>query len=297
MTVTRADEQPRLGEAPNSSAAVTFAFGDPRSAIFATARLGLTATGASGLLMVFAGGEVAAVRAESADAPAGTGWEAVRAAGLRTTVDEPLGAWTLHGEADRVELDLRFSARSAPAHLEADRPAAKAGGLEGYEQLCAVEGVVAVGGKRHELRCLGQRGHSWGAPDWERLSLTRTLTAWLAEDCGLSLVAARPEKARAHADELIDAMLLESGPDGVGGPATVVDEPRLSTTYDAEGRMRRAGLELYVTPEAELARRLHGEVLCGTTIDLGRLRLDASFFRWEMDGREGVGRYDIVRRT
>jgi len=297
VTVTRADEQPRLGEAPNSSAAVTFAFGDPRSAIFATARLGLTATGASGLLMVFAGGEVAAVRAESVDAPAGTGWEAVRAAGLRTTVDEPLGAWTLHGEADRVELDLRFSARSAPAHLEADRPAAKASGLEGYEQLCAVEGVVAVGGKRHELRCLGQRGHSWGAPDWERLSLTRTLTAWLAEDCGLSLVAARPAKARAHADELIDAMLLEGGPDGVGGPATVVDEPRLSTTYDAEGRMRRAGLELYVTPEAELARRLHGEVLCGTTVDLGRLRLDASFFRWEMDGREGVGRYDIVRRT
>lgn len=297
MTVTRADEQPRLGEAPNSSAAVTFAFGDPRSATFATARLGLTATGASGLLMVFAAGEVVAVRAESAPAPAADGWEAVRAAGLCTTVEEPLAAWTLRGEAEGVELDLRFTARSAPAHLEADRPAAQAGGLEGYEQLCAVEGVVAVGGRRHELRCLGQRGHSWGAPDWERLSLTRTLTAWVGEDCGLSLVAVRPGKARAHGDELVDAMLLEGGPDGVGGPATVIDEPRLSTTYDAEGRMRRAGLELYVTPEAEHARRLHGEVLCGTTVDLGRLRLDASFFRWELDGREGVGRYDIVRRT
>ncbi|HEV2821412.1 MAG TPA: hypothetical protein VGW11_13000 [Solirubrobacteraceae bacterium] len=295
MTVTQADEQPHLGEAPGASAAVTFAFGDPRSAIFATARLGLTATGASGLLMVFAGGEVAAVRAESAERPSGDGgWEAVHAAGLRTTVDEPLGAWTLRGGAEGVELDLRFKARSAPAHLEADRPAAKAGGLEGYEHLCAVEGVVAVGGKRHELRCLGQRGHSWGAPDWERLSLTRTLTAWMGEDSGLSLVAARPAKARAHADELIDAMLLEGGPDA---SATVVDEARLSTTYDAEGRMRRAGLELYVTPEDEVARRAHGEVLCGTTADLGRLRLDASFFRWEMDGREGVGRYDIVRRT
>ncbi|MCP9488624.1 MAG: hypothetical protein MSC31_01955 [Solirubrobacteraceae bacterium MAG38_C4-C5] len=294
MTVTAADEQPRLGDAPGSSAAVTFAFGDQRSGVFATARLGLTATGASGLLMVFAGGEVAAVRAESAEAPSEDGWEAVRAAGLRTTVEEPLGAWTLRGEAEGVELDLRFTACSAAAHLEADRPAARAGGLEGYEHLCAVEGVVAVGGKRHELRCLGQRGHSWGAPDWERLSLTRTLTAWVGEDCGLSLVAARPAKARAHADELIDAMLLEGGPDV---PATVVDEPRLSTTYDAEGRMRRAGLELYATPETEAARRLHGELLCGTTVDLGRLRLDASFFRWEMDGREGVGRYDIVRRT
>jgi hypothetical protein len=294
VTVTRADEQPRLGEAPNSSAAVTFAFGDPRSAIFATARLGLTPSGASGLLMVFAGGEVAAVRAESAQSPATDGWEAVRAAGLRTTVEEPLAAWTLRGEAEGVELDLRFTARSAPAHLEAGRPAAQAGGLEGYEQLCAVEGVVAVGGRRHELRCLGQRGHSWGAPDWERLSLSRTLTAWVGEDCGLSLVAVRPAKVRAHGDELVDAMLMEGGPDA---PATVIDEPRLSTTYDAEGRMRRAGLELYVTPEAEVARRGHGEVLCGTTVDLGRLRLDASFFRWELDGREGVGRYDIVRRT
>lgn len=295
MTITPADEQPRLGEAPGASAAVTFAFGDPRSAVFATARLGLTATGASGLMMVFAGGEMAAVRAEGAERPSqGGGWEAVRAAGLRTTVEEPLSAWTLRGEAEDVELDLRFDARSAPAHLEADRPAARAGGLEGYEQLCAVEGVVTVGGERHRLRCLGQRGHSWGAPDWERLSLTRTLTAWMGEDCALSLVAARPAKARAHADELLDAMLLEGGRDG---PATVVDEPRLSTTYDAEGRMRRAGLELYVAPESEQARRVHGEVVCGTTVDLGRLRLDASFFRWEMEGREGVGRYDIVRRT
>lgn len=295
MTVTPSDEQPQLGEAPGASAAVTFAFGDPRSGVFATARLGLTTTGASGLLMVFSGGEVAAVRAESAERPLGDcGWEAVRAAGLRTTVEEPLAAWTLRGEAEGVELDLRFSARSAPAHLEADRPTARAGGLEGYEHLCAVEGVVAVGAKRHELRCLGQRGHSWGAPDWEKLSLTRTLTAWIAEDHGLSLVAARPAKARAHADELVDAMLFEGGPDA---PAIVVDEPRLSTTYDADGRMRRAGLELYVTPEDEVARRAHGEVLCGTTVDLGRLRLDASFFRWEMDGGEGVGRYDIVRRT
>ncbi len=295
MTVTQADEQPRVGDAPGASAAVTFAFGDPRSGVFATARLGLTATGASGLLMVFAGGEVAAVRAESAERPSDDGgWETVRAAGLRTTVEEPLGAWTLRGEAEGVQLDLRFDARSAPAHLEADRPAARAGGLEGYEQLCAVEGVVAVNAERHELRCLGQRGHSWGAPDWERLSLTRTLTAWMGEDCGLSLVAARPAKASAHADELVDVMLLEGGPDA---PATVVDQPRLSTTYDAEGRMRRAGLELYVTPEDEVARRAHGEVLCGTTVDLGRLRLDASFFGWEMDGRPGVGRYDIVRRT
>ena len=40
-----------------------------------------------------------------------------------------------------------------------------------------------------------------------------------------------------------------------------------------------------------------GEIVCGTTLDLGRLRLDCAFLRWHMDGREGIGRYDILRRV
>jgi hypothetical protein len=35
--------------------------------------------------------------------------------------------------------------------------------------------------------------------------------------------------------------------------------------------------------------------VCGTSLDLGRLRLDCAFFRWRMDGRTGFGRYDILR--
>lgn len=291
MTVSPAHEEPRLGDEEDASAAVTFAFGDARREVFASARLGVTHAGASGLLMVFAAGGLAAVRAESDEAPAHGGWEAVSAAGLRTTVDEPLGAWTLRAEAEGAELDLRFTARSAPAYLDAARPAARMGGLEGYEQLCAVAGTVTLGGRRHELSCLGQRGHSWGAPDWERIAVTRTLSAWLGEAAGLSLVAVRPATAEGHAEELVDAMVLE------GGQAVVADQARLSTTYDAQGALRRAGLELYAEPGAQVPRRLHGTALCATTVDLGRLRLDASFFGWKMDGREGVGRYDVVRRT
>jgi hypothetical protein len=70
----------------------------------------------------------------------------------------------------------------------------------------------------------------------------------------------------------------------------------LSTTYDADGRQRHAGAELWVDDDGP-PRRLAGHVLCGTTLDLGRLRLDCAFFRWHMDGREGVGRYDVLRRT
>ena len=31
--------------------------------------------------------------------------------------------------------------------------------------------------------------------------------------------------------------------------------------------------------------------------DLGDVRLDTAFFAWRMEGREGVGRYDVMRRA
>ena len=31
--------------------------------------------------------------------------------------------------------------------------------------------------------------------------------------------------------------------------------------------------------------------------NLGRLRLDCAFFTWRMEGRSGVGRYDVLRRV
>jgi hypothetical protein len=38
-------------------------------------------------------------------------------------------------------------------------------------------------------------------------------------------------------------------------------------------------------------------VVCGSTLDLGALRLDTAFFRFRMEGREGAGRYDVLRRA
>jgi hypothetical protein len=69
-----------------------------------------------------------------------------------------------------------------------------------------------------------------------------------------------------------------------------------SCTTQPTQRQRRAGLELWVDEESH-ARRAAGEVVCGTSLDLGRLRLDCAFLRWHMEGREGVGRYDILRRV
>ncbi len=295
MTITPEQDAPRTPAAPDPGFrdAVTFAFGDPVAKLYGHARIGLGAGGASGLALLFAGSEVAAASTagEDGNGSSAATWEDVSVAGLRTSVEEPLAAWTVGFERDGSGFDLRFEARSAPAVLAADTEVARAGGMEGYEQLCSVSGTVTVGGHERQVRCLGQRGHIWGTPDWKRIELARTLSAWLGADRAVMLAAARPAKARGHGEEAIAAWLVD------GGEPHEIGDPRLSTTYDGALRQQRAGLELWVDEESEFARRASGKVLCGTTLDLGDVRLDSSFFAWRMEGREGVGRYDVMRRT
>jgi len=187
--------------------------------------------------------------------------------------------------------ELTFEASAPPAELEPSEPAARAGGLSGYVQLCHVHGSARTGGRTHEVRGLGQRAHGWGEPDWDRIGSTRTLAAWLDDGSGLNVLSVRPAGAPHHEDEATWAALI-----GAGGTLQV-DDPRLSTTYDDAGRQQRAYLELWVGADDSYPRRATGEVICGSTVDLGRLRLDCAFMRWRMDGRSGIGRYDVLRQA
>lgn len=306
MPITSAHERPQPPAASDSfSDAVTFAFGDPAAEVYAVARIGLS-TGddgtphGSGLAVVFSGKEPVSVRAAGGLPLATAAFEAVDAAGVRTTVVTPLEEWTLSvaGEDGAVELDLRIVALSEPGALEAGSDAAKTGGMEGYEQLCRVTGSAKIRGGTRTIDCLGQRGHSWGAPDWDRIRLARTVSAWTPDDLAIAVTTVRGHKAKHHADEAVHASLFTPPKDDADGRARAVtpEETRLSTTYDREGRQRRAGLEVYEDAEG-YPHRAAGEVICGTSLDLGRLRLDCSFFHWRLDGHEGVGRYDILRRV
>jgi hypothetical protein len=283
-------EEPRPATGPAFSDAVTFAFGDAEQGLYGVARVGLADGTASGLAVLFHGSEPVSADAVGAVAVTEPGWEGARAAGVHTTVEEPLTRWTVTYTAADAGFALGFEARTDPARLTAEHAVADIGGMEGYEQVCAVSGTVRVGDAVHEVDCLGQRGHLWGTPDWKRITLARTVTAWLGADRAVTLTAVRPTKAKGHGDEAIAAWVLE------GGEPLAVSEPRLSTAYDDGLRQRRAGLELWMG-EDEFVRRAAGEVICGTTLDLGRLRLDAAFFRWHMEGRTGIGRYDVLRRA
>ena len=297
MTVTAEHDAPRPRTGDGFSDAVTVAFGDERAGLYGVARLGLADNGASGLAILFHGGAPVAVKAEggvAAGAP--SSWDEVSAAGLDTEVVEPLRAWRLHFASDEASLDLDLHALSAVAELDPEHPVARAGGMAGFEQACHVTGTATVGGRRLDVDALGQRGHSWGAPDWDRISLARTVAAWLDDELAVSLTAIRPAGAKHHEDERVAATILDRDPESGRERASLVADPRLSTTYDGDGRQKAAGLELYLDEEG-LPRRAAGEVVCGTTLDLGRLRLDCAFLRWRMEGRSGVGRYDVLRRA
>ncbi|HMJ02131.1 MAG TPA: hypothetical protein VK506_04265 [Conexibacter sp.] len=275
--------------------AVTFAFGDPAQALYGSARLGLVPGDpplASGLGLLFRDGDLVAVDATGGIELAQADWSVIEVGDVRATIEQPLEAWQVSYDGDDGGFELRFEALGSPAEVGGGALAASAAGLHGYEQLCRVTGSVRSGAERLSVDCLGQRGHQWGAPDWDRIALARTVSAWFDDAHGVALASVRPDGSAGHAAEVVAACLLdEQG-------TTAIADPLLSTTLDRDGRQRRASLELWETHDEDAyPHRAAGEAVCGTTLDLGRLQLDCAFFRWRMEGREGVGRYDVLRRT
>jgi hypothetical protein len=287
-------ERARPPTGPGFSDAVTFTFADPSADLYGLARLGLAGADgerdASALAVLYAGREpvTAHARGDVRVAPDAC-FEHLSLPGLEATVVEPLRQWTVRFGDGPHGFELTFEASGPPADLGPSEPAARVGGMTGYVQVCHVHGTARTGGHTHEVRGLGQRAHAWGEPDWDRIGITRELGAWLDDGTGVTAVSVRPAEASDHENEATWAALLSSA------GSLRVDEPRLSTTYDDAGRQRRASLELWVGSDDAYPRQASGEVVCGSTLELGRLRLDCAFMRWRMDGRSGVGRYDVLR--
>jgi hypothetical protein len=294
VSVTPDLEAPRAARSDSFTDAVTISFGDLAAGVYGTARLGLAGgTQVSGLVLLFAGGDLVTVAAEGGVAAAdASSWEGVSAAGLDLATVEPLRAWRASFAGEDAAFDLELEAAGTACALDERDPVARAGGMLGFEQPVRVRGEADLGGRRLRLDGLGQRGRSWGAPDWGDLERTRAASAWFGERA-VSVAAIGRHGAGGHGQDALSATLFGPGADG----CTRVEDPRLSTTFDADGRQRRAAMELWVNEDDERPVRLEGEVVCGTTLDLGRLRLDCSFLRWRLDDLDGVGRYDVLRRA
>jgi hypothetical protein len=151
--------------------------------------------------------------------------------------------------------------------------------------------VVRVRGEAAGRRVdgLGTLSETDVPPRWEELDAIRSISALVDERHALLALARRPRDAVGHGDEQVSARLIED--DAV----LVVEEAHISTVYDAGGRQRSAGLELWV-PGEDYPRRGAGLVIAGSSLDLDSLQVHAAVFRWRLDGREGIGAYELMLR-
>lgn len=105
----------------------------------------------------------------------------------------------------------------------------------------------------------------------------------------LALSAVRPAGVDGHGEEIVTAVLC--GPDGA--PAEV-SETLLSTEYGEDGVQRRATLELWADDEGQPLRGA-GTLISAARVQREGLDADLAFFRWTVEGREGLGHYEVVR--
>src|SRR6476619_3598940 len=100
----------------------------------------------------------------------------------------------------------------------------------------------------------------------------------------LALSAVRSQRAGGHGAEAVGAVLC--GPDGA---PVDVSETLLSTEYGPDGVQRRATLELWLDGEDGQPLRGAGTLISSARVSGPGLVSEIAFFRWALEGREGLG--------
>lgn len=152
-------------------------------------------------------------------------------------------------------------------------------------RMCRVKGSVGS----VKVDCLGTATETQEAPHWEELDALRGVSALFDPEHAVLAVALRPRGTAGHGQEKVTAWLVAAG------EQRAVEDARISTVYDSEGRQRSAGLELWL-PGEDFPRRASGTAVAGTTLALEGLRVNAAVFSWRMEGRDGAGAYEITVR-
>jgi hypothetical protein len=106
----------------------------------------------------------------------------------------------------------------------------------------------------------------------------------------LALTSAQASNGGRHSDEEVAAVLCD--PDAA---PVAFEEALLSTEYGEDGVQRRATLELWTGAEAVRPLRGAGTLISSVAVKRGGLDSEIAFFRWSVEGREGLGHYEIAR--
>jgi hypothetical protein len=212
----------------------------------------------------------------------GTGSDATVRPDVRLSDAGAGDEWRLEGQ----DVALVCSPVGELVDVQADQD-----GVAGWDQMCRVAGRFGP----TEVDCLGVRT-SWSDElELDRFESIRAVSVWFEPDEAFALTAFRPRKAKAHDGDLLAAAVIAAE------RSAAVEDPRLSTTYAADGWPVRAGVELWLAsetdPEQQYPRRASGEAVGPRArAAAGQLELQAEPFRWHSRAREGAGLYLLARR-
>ena len=187
--------------------------------------------------------------------------------------------------AGRSSLGDRAGLRARVRGARRRRPSTSgAGGMEGHERLCRVRGTAARAADRLPRPARALVGHGRLGPD-----RADALARRVARRRAVGRLLGGPAGGRRRATPTRRAGARCSTPTA----RWPMGDPRLSTTYDGDGHQRRAGLELWVGEEDDYPRRGAGQVLCGSSVELGPLRARLRVLR--VDARRPRGRRALRR--
>jgi hypothetical protein len=121
-------------------------------------------------------------------------------------------------------------------------------------------------------------------------ALRRSIGIVFSDGGLLALTAVRPRGAGSHGEEEVAVVICD--PDAA---PVEVSEALLSTEYGENGVQRRATLELWLDGDDGQPLRGAGTLISSTSVRRPGLSAEIAFFRWSVEGREGLGHYEVVR--
>jgi hypothetical protein len=128
-----------------------------------------------------------------------------------------------------------------------------------------------------------------GKGETRRAVLRRSIGIVFADGGLLALTATLPGERHDHGEEEVAAVLCD--PDGA---PFEFEEALLSTEYGEDGVQRRVTLELWHDAEGRPLRGA-GTLISAVAVEREGLTSTIAFFRWSVEGREGLGHYEVAR--
>lgn len=182
--------------------------------------------------------------------------------------------WQALMQSAKGSFELDWKSRDHVAHLDSSEMI-----------VCDVSGRVTESEKRE------RRFKSYGVATLPSRRpgppVLRSIAAIFENGDSFVMNAYKPAVYHGHGDERNDAVLIE------GGSPIQVADARLSTVFSKDDLHTQASLELWLEND-EFPRRISGEAIGGTHLELTDRDVALAFYNWTMGPHSGIGYYEIA---